>query len=148
MVEGVVLLVDAAEGPKTQTKFVLQKALQSDVIKPLVVINKIDKPGRRGRGEVENEIFDLFVSLDANEDQLDYPTLYASGRDGWCCADYDQAISNPPSDLGVLFDTIEQYVRPPVSTPEKPFSMMVSQFDSLPQVCCWGLFTKFSSCMS
>ena len=86
------------------------------------------------RGGSRNEIFDLFVSLDANEEQLDYPTLYASGRDGWCCRDYDQAISNPPTDLSVLFETIEEYVKPPVSPSPKPFTLLVSQFDSLPQL--------------
>merc|ERR1719379_3010873 len=84
LVEGVVLLVDAAEGPKTQTKFVLQKALQNPNIKPIVLINKIDKPSRREPGAVEDEIFDLFVNLDASDEQLEYPTLYASGKHGWC----------------------------------------------------------------
>ncbi len=136
MVEGVVLLVDAAEGPKTQTRFVLQKALQIPHIKPLVVINKIDKPTRRAPGEVEDEIFDLFCNLDANEEQLDYPTLYASGRDGWCAADYDEAITNPPNNLNALFDAIKDHVSPPVSHVEEKdeMSMLVSQLDILPQL--------------
>ncbi|CAD7935792.1 unnamed protein product [Amoebophrya sp. A120] len=145
MVEGVVLLVDAAEGPKTQTRFVLQKALQmrqsvsgaaggpdaaekTRVIKPLVVINKVDKPTRRAYGEVENDIFDLFVSLDATEEQLDYPTLYASGKEGWCVASYDEAmqivdagagrsgagaVPSEKRNLDALFAAIEQHVPQP-----------------------------------
>jgi len=134
MVEGVVLLVDAAEGPKTQTRFVLQKALQNPNIKPLVVINKVDKPTRRGPGEVEDEIFDLFCNLDASEEALDYPTLYASGRDGWCCNDYEKAITNPPDNLNDLFTAIRDTVKPPESFETQDFSMLVSQLDILPQL--------------
>ncbi|CAD7958168.1 unnamed protein product [Amoebophrya sp. A25] len=133
MVDGVVLLVDAAEGPKTQTRFVLQKALQIPGIRPLVVINKIDKPARRAAGEVENEIFDLFASLDATEEQLDYPTLYASGMHGWCCSNYDEAVTKPPDNLDALFEAIEAHVLPPKSVPGE-FSMLVSQMDVIPQL--------------
>src|ERR1700733_8412982 len=81
MVDGVVLLVDAAEGPLPQTKFVLSKALAIG-LKPMVIVNKIDRSDARP-SEVHNEIFDLFAALDATEEQLDFPTLFASGRNGW-----------------------------------------------------------------
>ena len=80
MVDGVVLIVDATEGPMTQTKFVLSKALKKG-LKPIVLINKLDRDTARTT-QVESEIFDLFIELEANEDQMEYPTLYASGRDG------------------------------------------------------------------
>merc|ERR1711991_1248450 len=82
LADGVILLIDAAEGPMPQTKFVLGKALKRG-LKPIVVINKVDKPDSRAE-QVIDEVFDLFVALDANEEQLDFPILYASGRDGWC----------------------------------------------------------------
>src|SRR5947207_15830706 len=85
MVDGVLVLVDAAEGPMPQTKFVTAKALARG-LKPIVVINKVDRPDARPV-EVHNEIFDLFALLDANEAQLDFPTLFASGRDGWAVSD-------------------------------------------------------------
>src|SRR6202163_3759184 len=81
MVDGVIVLVDAAEGPLPQTKFVVSKALKRG-LRPIVVINKIDRPDARPEA-VHNEIFDLFALLDANEAQLDFPTLFASGREGW-----------------------------------------------------------------
>ena len=81
MTDGVILLVDALEGPMPQTKFVLGKALSQGLL-PIVVINKVDKSENR-TDEVLNEVFDLFVDLDANEQQLDFPVLYSSGRDGW-----------------------------------------------------------------
>ena len=79
MVDGVVLVVDHCEGPKTQTKFVLKKALANPRIKPIVVLNKVDRPSERHVSEVENEIFDLFANLGASDEVMDYPTLYASG---------------------------------------------------------------------
>src|ERR1700693_1969789 len=85
MVDGVVVLVDAAEGPMPQTKFVVGKALKQG-LRPIVVINKVDRPDARVQ-EVHNEIFDLFAVLDADEEQLDFPTLYASGRNGWATTD-------------------------------------------------------------
>ena len=87
MVDGVILLVDAAEGPMPQTKFVTGKALGLG-LRPIVVINKIDRPDARA-DEVLNEVFDLFVALDANDEQLDFPCLYASGRAGYASADPD-----------------------------------------------------------
>src|SRR3982751_2195925 len=107
MVDGVLVLVDAAEGPLPQTKFVVGKALARG-LKPIVVINKVDRPDARA-AEVHNEIFDLFALLDAPEEQLDFPTLFASGRDGWAVAD----LAQPPHDLSPLFELILAHVPPP-----------------------------------
>ncbi|MEZ5758888.1 MAG: translational GTPase TypA [Emcibacteraceae bacterium] len=127
MVDGVILLVDSAEGPMPQTKFVTGKALALG-LKPIVVINKIDKPDRRP-DEVHDEIFDLFVSLDANEDQLDFPMLYASGRDGWASLDLD----GPRENLDPLFETlINYYEKPAMRTKEiidEPFTMLATLLD-------------------
>ncbi|MEM9879294.1 MAG: translational GTPase TypA [Pseudomonadota bacterium] len=125
MVDGVVLLVDAAEGPMPQTKFVTGKALALG-LKPIVVINKIDRSDARADA-VLDEIFDLFVSLDANDDQLDFPTLYASGRDGWAVAD----VGDTQENLRPLFERIIAHV--PIPEPQRldpdgsqPFTMLVS----------------------
>ena len=98
MVDGVILLVDAAEGPMPQTKFVLSKALAIG-LKPIVIVNKIDRNDARP-DDVLNEIFDLFVNLNANEEQLDFPVLYAVGRDGWCVKD----LNDEHKDMKPLFD--------------------------------------------
>lgn len=126
MVDGVVLLVDAAEGPMPQTKFVLSKALALG-LKPMVVINKIDRGDARPE-EVLDEIFDLFVSLDANDAQLDFPVLYAVGRDGWCVKD----LADPQENLQPLFDLILDYVEIPKVDVEAPFSMLVTLLESNP----------------
>src|SRR5437667_10203638 len=107
MVDGVLVLVDAAEGPMPQTKFVVAKALARG-LRPIVVINKVDRSDARP-GEVHNEIFDLFALLDASEAQLDFPTLFAAGRDGWAVADLDA----PRHDLAPLFELIVAHVPPP-----------------------------------
>ena len=104
LADGVILLIDAAEGPMPQTKFVLGKALKQG-LKPIVVINKVDKPDSRAE-QVIDEVFDLFVALDANEEQLDFPILYASGRDGWCVKE----LSHPKENLTQLMDLIIDYV--------------------------------------
>lgn len=124
MVDGVVLLVDASEGPMPQTKFVLGKALKIG-LKPIVVINKADKPDARP-DEVLNEIFDLFVSLNANDEQLDFPILYASGRNGWAVRD----LADEHKDLTPLFETIVSYVSEPVCEPDKPFRMLATTLES------------------
>jgi len=126
MVDGVVLLVDAAEGPMPQTKFVLGKALKLG-LKPIVVINKIDRSDSRS-DEVLDEIFDLFVSLDANDSQLDFPVIYASGRNGWAVND----LKDPRENLNALFDMVLSYVKKPASDVESPFSMIVTtrEYDS------------------
>ncbi|MBM3732325.1 MAG: translational GTPase TypA [Acidimicrobiia bacterium] len=126
MVDGALLLVDAAEGPMPQTKFVTAKALKFG-LKPIVVINKVDRPDARV-DEVLNEIFDLFVALDASPEQLDFPVLYAVGRDGWASTDSATKGEN----LAPLFDRIVAHVPPPKVEPDKPFSMLVTtlEYDS------------------
>jgi GTP-binding protein len=126
MVDGVVVLVDAAEGPMPQTKFVVSKALRQG-LKPIVVINKVDRPDARVH-QVHDEIFDLFAALDASEEQLDFPTLYASGRAGWAVAD----LETPRQDLRPLFELIIAHVQPPVADPDKPFEMLVTTLESDP----------------
>ncbi len=123
MVDGVLVLVDAAEGPMPQTKFVLGKALRHG-LKPIVVINKVDRPDARP-GAVHNEIFDLFALLDASEGQLDFPTLFASGRDGWATAELD----GPRRDLAPLFELIIAHVPPPEADPDAPFAMLATTLE-------------------
>ncbi|EMH80895.1 GTP-binding protein TypA [alpha proteobacterium HIMB114] len=118
MTDGVILLVDAAEGPMPQTKFVLSKALAQG-LRPIVVINKVDRSDARSK-DVINEIFDLFVALDANDQQLDFPVLYASGRDGWCNYELDQ----PRKNLHPLLDLILNHVPEPDVDLSKPFAML------------------------
>lgn len=124
MVDGVVLLVDASEGPMPQTKFVLGKALKIG-LKPIVVINKADKADARP-DDVLNEIFDLFVSLNANDEQLDFPILYASGRNGWAVRD----LNDEHKDLTPLFETILSYVSEPVCEPDRPFRMLATTLEA------------------
>ena len=118
MTDGVILLVDAAEGPMPQTKFVLSKALAQG-LRPIVVITKVDRSDARSK-DVINEIFDLFVALDANDQQLDFPVLYASGRDGWCNYELDQ----PRENLHPLLDLILNHVPEPDVDLSKPFAML------------------------
>lgn len=124
MVDGVVLLVDASEGPMPQTKFVLTKALQQK-LRPIVVINKIDKPDARP-DEVLDEVFDLFVALDATEEQLDFPVLYAASRDGWAAKD----LESPRENLNALFDVILSHVPQPSCDENAPFRFLVSLIES------------------
>ena len=128
MADGVILLTDAAEGPMPQTKFVLGKALAQG-LRPIVVINKVDRPDGRP-DEVVDEVFDLFVSLDASPEQLDFPILYASGRDGWCVTKLDDARDN----LHPLLDVILAHVPPPLVEPDKPFAMLATLLDSDPYI--------------
>ena len=123
MVDGVLVLVDAAEGPMPQTKFVVAKALRRG-LRPIVVINKVDRPDGRP-GAVHNEIFDLFALLEADEHQLDFPTLFASGRSGWAVAD----LGAPHKDLAPLFDLIVSHVPPPQADPDAPFAMLATTLD-------------------
>jgi len=123
MVDGVVLLVDAAEGAMPQTKFVTGKALALG-LKPIVVVNKIDRADARAQ-EVLDEVFDLFVSLDANDDQLDFPVIFASGRNGY-------AGDNPDvreGTLAPLFETIVKHVPAPAADPDGPFKFLVTLLD-------------------
>ena len=122
MVDSVVLLVDAAEGPMPQTKFVTAKALRLG-LRPIVVLNKVDKPDAEPDRAL-NEVFDLFVTLDANEEQLDFPILYASGRNGWA----DTELDGPRKDLSALYKLIVDYVTEPkqVTRRDEPFSMLAT----------------------
>ena len=118
MADGALLLIDSAEGVMPQTKFVLAKALKQG-LKPIVVINKLDKPDQRA-DEVLDETFDLFVSLDANEEQLDFPVLYASGRSGWA----SKEVNGPRENLHPLLDLIISHVKPAELDNNKPFAML------------------------
>jgi GTP-binding protein len=118
MADGALLLIDSAEGVMPQTKFVLAKALKQG-LKPIVVINKLDKADQRAN-EVLDETFDLFVSLDANEEQLDFPVLYASGRSGWASKEVD----GPRENLHPLLDLIIEHVKPAELDKSKPFAML------------------------
>ncbi len=126
MADGVILLTDAAEGPMPQTKFVLSKALAQGLC-PIVVINKVDRPDGRP-DEVVNEVFDLFAALDATEEQLDFPILYASGRDGWCVTD----LNDPRESLIPLLELIIHHVPTPSANPDAPFSMLVTLLEADP----------------
>jgi GTP-binding protein len=126
MADGVILLTDAAEGPMPQTKFVLGKALKQG-LKPIVIINKIDRPDERAE-EVVDEVFDLFVSLDANDEQLDFPILYASGRDGWCVKE----LADDRKDLTPLLELVMTHVPAPTGDRDAPFAMLATLLDSDP----------------
>jgi GTP-binding protein len=123
MADGVLLLVDAAEGPMPQTRFVLDKALKLG-LKPIVILNKIDKPAER-HNEVLNEIFDLFVELGATHEQLDFPILYAAGREGWAVRDL---AKDPRESIQPLLDAIVQFIPAPRLL-EGPVQMQVTTLD-------------------
>ena len=120
MADGVILLTDASEGPMPQTKFVLGKAL-SQGLKPIVIINKVDKKDSRA-DVVLDEVFDLFVTLNANEDQLDFPILYASGKNGWCVND----LKDKKENLDPLLNLILEHVPPPKINSETSFSFLAT----------------------
>jgi GTP-binding protein len=124
MVDGVMLLVDASEGPLPQTRFVLRKALERR-LPPIVVVNKIDRPDARPQ-EVLNEIYDLFIDLDATVEQLDFPVLYTNARTG--TATRDQEGSG--ADLRPLFEAIVDHVPPPRGNPDAPLQLLVANLDS------------------
>ena len=125
MVDGAVLLVDAAEGPMPQTKFVLQKALKIG-LRPIVCINKIDRPDER-HNEVVNEVFDLFANLDANEEQLDFPIIYGSAKQGWMA----DSPTGSQENMAPLFDLIVKHFQSPV-VEEGPFRMLVTTIEANP----------------
>jgi GTP-binding protein len=125
MVDGAVLLVDAAEGPMPQTKFVLQKALKIG-LRPIVCINKIDRPDER-HIEVVNEVFDLFAALDASEEQLDFPIIYGSAKHGWM-ADKPEG---PQENMAALFDLVVRHFAPPV-VEDGPFRMLATTLEANP----------------
>ena len=126
MVDGVLLLVDASEGPMPQTKFVTAKALGLG-LRPIVVVNKVDKLDARPY-EVQDEVFELFTVLNANDDQLDFPTIFASAKDGWAAEDPDGA----QKDMSVLFNQIVAHVPAPQVDPDGPFQMLVTTMEADP----------------
>ena len=123
LVDGVMLLVDASEGPLPQTRYVLSKALEAH-LPPIVVINKIDRPDARVQ-EVLNEIFDLFIDLDATEEQLDFPVIYAISREGIA----KKNMEDEGTDLRPLFDAILEHIPPPVGDPDAPLQFQVANLD-------------------
>ena len=125
MVDGAIVLVDAAEGPMPQTKFVLQKALKRG-LRPIVAINKIDRPDERHL-EVVNEVFDLFAALDASEEQLDFPILYGSAKQGWMA----HAPEGPQESCAPLFDLVLKHVPPP-EVEEGPFRLLATTLEANP----------------
>jgi GTP-binding protein len=124
IVDGVLLVVCATEGPMPQTRYVLQKAISAG-LRPIVVMNKLDRPTSQP-GEVEGRIFDLFCSLDVKEEQLEYPILYASGRAGWV----DNVLKGPRNSCSPLLEKIVSYIPPPKEKEEGPFQMMVSMTEN------------------
>ena len=126
MVDGVVLLVDASEGPMPQTKFVTGKALKLG-LRPIVLINKVDKPDQRAH-EVHDEVFDLFAALDANEHQLDFPVLFASAKGGWAAESPD----GPRETMAPLFDLVVRHVPPPLVEEAAPFTMLATTLEANP----------------
>ena len=126
MVDGVVLLVDAAEGPMPQTKFVTTKALALG-LKPIVVINKADKPDARPDW-VLDQIFDLFVALEATDEQLDFPVIYASAKQGWAVDD----LANEHKDMEIIFQKIHDYISEPNLPMDAPFSMLATTLEADP----------------
>ncbi|MFH1037567.1 MAG: translational GTPase TypA [PVC group bacterium] len=123
MVDGVLLLVDSFEGPMPQTKFVLKKSLELH-LKPILIVSKIDRKNAQPR-EVSDLTFDLFCELNATDEQLDFPIVYASGKDGVATLDPDEK----GTDMSPILDTILRRVLPPVADPEKPFQMLVTMLD-------------------
>src|SRR6201996_2468135 len=120
MVDGAIVLVDAAEGPLPQTKFVVGKALARG-IRPIVVVNKVDRQDARP-DEGHTEVFDLFGALGADDDQLDFPMLYASGRQGWA----DTTLEGPRKDLSALYDLVVRHVPAPTLDADAPFGMVAT----------------------
>jgi GTP-binding protein len=140
LADGVLLLVDAAEGPMPQTRFVLDKALALN-LKPLVILNKVDRPDARP-AEVHDKVFDLFVELEASNEQLDFPTLYASGRDGWAAKD----LHADRSSLQPLMDAILEYVPAP-ELREGPVQMQVMTLDYSDYVGRIGIGRVYRGCL-
>ncbi|TWB11530.1 GTP-binding protein [Nitrospirillum amazonense] len=126
MVDGVILLCDAAEGPLPQTKFVLGKSLKLG-LKPIVVINKVDRSDARP-DEVHSEVFDLFAALDASDEQLDFPTLFASGRNGWAA----ESLDAPREDMRPLFELVRRHVPAPKVDVDAPFTMLATTLEANP----------------
>src|SRR5690348_9935627 len=123
IVDGVMLLVDASEGPLPQTRYVLMKALEAKLT-PILVINKIDRPDARVQ-EVLNEVYDLFIDLDATEDQLDFPIVYTNGRAGIA----KRSMEDASATLEALFETILKHIPAPKGDPDSVLQMLVANLD-------------------
>ena len=123
MTDGVLLVVDAFDGPMPQTRFVLTKALQHG-LKPILVVNKVDRPDSRPE-DVVNEVFDLFVELEANDDSLDFPVIYASAKEGWATMD----LSKPNRNMKPVYEAIIHSIPAPKADPDKPLQMLVTSLE-------------------
>lgn len=130
MVEGAVLVVDAGEGPLAQTKFVLAKALKYG-LRPILLLNKVDRPSvsEERCDEVESLVFDLFANLGASEEQLDFPVLYASAKEGWASSKFTKSPLEEAKNMSVLLDTIVRHVPSPKTSVDAPFQMLVSMME-------------------
>ncbi|XP_077227485.1 elongation factor family protein [Tasmannia lanceolata] len=130
MVEGAILVVDAGEGPLAQTKFVLAKALKYG-LRPILLLNKVDRPAvsEERCNEVESLVFDLFANLGASEEQLDFPVLYASAKEGWASSTFTKDPADDERNMSQLLDAIVKYVPPPKACLEAPFTMLVSMME-------------------
>ncbi|XP_020574348.1 uncharacterized protein LOC110020549 [Phalaenopsis equestris] len=130
MVEGAVLVVDAGEGPLAQTKFVLAKALKYG-LRPILLLNKVDRPSVSEETciEVESLVFDLFANLGATEEQLDFPVLYASAKEGWASLTYTKTPADDNRNMSALLNSIIQHVPSPSANLDAPFQMLVSMME-------------------
>ncbi|KAJ1689756.1 hypothetical protein LUZ63_013911 [Rhynchospora breviuscula] len=130
MVEGAVLVVDAGEGPLAQTKFVLSKALKYG-LRPILLLNKVDRPSvsEETCNEVESLVFDLFANLGATEEQLDFPVLYASAKEGWASSTFTKSPPDNAKNMAALLDSILKHVAPPQANLDEPFKMLVSMME-------------------
>ncbi|KAL3502709.1 hypothetical protein ACH5RR_037158 [Cinchona calisaya] len=130
MVEGAILVVDAGEGPLAQTKFVLAKALKYG-LRPILLLNKVDRPAvtEERCNEVESLVFDLFANLGASEEQLDFPVLYASAKEGWASSNYTKYPPDDAKNMSQLLDAIIRHVPPPTASLDAPFQMLVSMME-------------------
>src|SRR5512142_3308643 len=123
MTDGVLLVVDAFDGPMPQTRFVLSKALQNK-LKPILVVNKVDRAESRPE-DVVNEVFDLFVELEANDDSLDFPVIYASAKEGWATTD----LSKPNRNMKPVYEAIIRNIPAPKADPDQPLQMLVTSLE-------------------
>jgi GTP-binding protein len=142
IVDGVMLLVDASEGPLPQTRYVLSKALEAK-LPPIVVINKIDRPDARVQ-EVLNEVYDLFIDLDATEDQLDFPVLYTIAKSGIS----KTTMEDPSTNLQPLFDAIVKHIPPPVGDPDGVLQMLIANLDYSDYLGRLGIGRVFNGCLN
>src|ERR671927_421955 len=142
IVDGVMLLVDASEGPLPQTRYVLSKALEAK-LPPIVVINKIDRPDARVQ-EVMNEVYDLFIDLDATEDQLDFPVLYTIAKTGVA----RKSLDDPSTTLRPLFDAIVDHIPPPVGDPDGTLQMLIANLDYSDYLGRLGIGRVFNGCLN